>query len=673
MKLLLLISALDCGGAETHVCALASALAANGHRVTVVSAGGRMAETLEKQGVEHRFLPLHTRNPFRLWKAKRRLKTLLREESYDLIHAHARLPAFLVASLAKKQGIPFVTTVHAHFRADGAWGRLSRWGDRSIAVGEDLKQYLCETYGADGDLVRVIPNGIDTDRFCPPSEQRTDKLRVVFLSRLDRDCCRVAELLAEIAPELYARFPTLEIYLGGGGNAYGRLQQTIDGVNRQIGDPILHLTGWVEKPERLLSSAHVFVGVSRAALEAMACGVPTILAGDEGFLGVANSVLSQGEESNFCCRGYGEVTEKVLYDALCELLSLPEAQRWTLGQELSSYVRARHSLTYMTAETEKLYEEAVSKPLTKPSGRTVLCGYYGFGNMGDEALLRQAILRARQEAMRTELWALTKNGRGDEKRFGIPCVRRTNFFAVKKALRGADRLVFGGGTLLQENTSLRSLLYYFTLLRWAQWKDIRTELWANGLGDPHTSLGRLLMRRALVGCDRVGLRDGVSLTIVEQFLGKKFPTVRREEDLALGLAPSEENRIRFLLRYYQLLEDNQPVAYAIVAPKGNRLDSHLERRLCQLRKQKLRLLFVPLFPKEDERLCHRLSNSFGGAVARGLSPADLVGLMKHGQIVLGQRLHALIFAASAETFFEGFGDDPKIQSFCMEYGAPKSR
>ena len=114
-KILMLTSSLGCGGAETHLASLSRALAEKGHRLTVLSSGGATAADLRSAGIRHRTLPLDRKDPLSLLRCRLALASLLKKESFDLIHAHARLPAFLIAPLAKKRRIPFLTTVHAEY------------------------------------------------------------------------------------------------------------------------------------------------------------------------------------------------------------------------------------------------------------------------------------------------------------------------------------------------------------------------------------------------------------------------------------------------------------------------------------------------------------------------------------------------------------------------------
>ncbi len=685
MRILLLTSSFHRGGAETHILALANQLVHLGHRVTLISSGGEMVQKLNSE-VIHLSLPLNSRNPFSLFKAYLDLKKHLTQSSYDVIHAHARLPAYLAHRLAKKSRLPFITTVHAHFKTGIFFRRLSKWGIRSIAVSEDLKQYLCDEYGLFSQHIRVIPNGIDCRIFSPCQTALSNPplyslnipsggcFHLVFLSRLDHDCSRGAFFLLKLAPRLKKVCSGLKITIGGGGNAFGELSLMAENINHEMGEAFIFMSGYLSDPLSLLRCADGLIGVSRAALEAMACGVPVILAGDEGFLGLADeAILPLAALSNFCCRSSVAIREENLYSAIERLLSLSNEDRQALGERLRRYVCDNHSIEKTVLSTVALYQDALR---TCPSDRgdTVLCGYYGYGNCGDDALLHASIERCRRQYPHQTVSALTRGGKKDEEIFGVRCISRFSFFALRKELRGAKRLVFGGGTLLQDATSVRSLFYYTSLLLYAQKRGVSCELWGNGLCPPHSFSGRRKMISALLGCDRIGLRDHSSLSLAMELLPKeKHPYVYFENDLAFPTPPSERSRSTFLLRRYGLIseENGHTVRFAVAILRGNAGRGYqkiMAAWLAMLKAEGIKLVFIPMLPREDEKISRRVCQELGGVFACGLSPSDIVGLMSHSCIVCAMRLHGLIFAASAEVPFVGFGGDIKIETFCREHG-----
>lgn len=673
MKLLLLLSSLDRGGAETHLCTLATSLARRGISVTVVSSGGELAEQLLREGIVHRTLPLHSRSPLAWTRSYFALRKMLQASRYDLIHAHSRIPAFLICSLARRKNIPLITTVHASFRVNRLLRRFSRWGDYSIAVSEDLKQYLCENYTCSAERIEVIPNGIDTAHFCPdPKKSRRLSHRLLFVSRLDEDCSEVAFHLCRLAPKLKECFHDLQIVLVGGGSALPRLRALSEQMNRGKEVPLIVLKGHLSDVRNEYRCAHTVLGVSRVALEAMSCGTPVILAGNEGFGGfILSKDLPNASASNFCCRGNEIVTEERLYDAIVASFSLSPKEQNELSNSLIQYVRTLYDSEAVTTETLRVYEKVLAERQTR-GPELLLCGYYGYGNLGDHALLRAAAERVRNDLPHTSFCALTAHGARDEPLFGVCCVPRSRPLLILRRIRTSKKLVFGGGTLLQDRTSLRSLLYYIFLLRYAQRHGVSTELWANGLAPPRTPLARTLLARTLAECHRIGLRDQGSLLLVTELCPHK-QEIFCESDLAENTKSSKDERVFFLQHRYRLLnQDGTLRPYAIVAPRGRETSEQIRIFswwLEYLQSKGIFLLFVPLFPKEDESLCSRLASRFGGIVAHGLSEGDLVGLMTQCRCVASMRFHGLIFARIAGVPFVGFGEDPKIETYCREHGA----
>jgi glycosyltransferase involved in cell wall biosynthesis len=145
---------------------------------------------------------------------------------------------------------------------------------------------------------------------------------------LDRDCSLGAELLLRIAPSLLRQFPDTEISIAGGGNDYERIQALSEETNRIVGRDVVTLYGQVENMPSLLKEQDIFIGVSRAAMEASACGCSVILCGNEGYLGVMDKItIKQAAFSNFCCRDARAADTYRLQNDLVFLLSSPTERR----------------------------------------------------------------------------------------------------------------------------------------------------------------------------------------------------------------------------------------------------------------------------------------------------------------------------------------------------------
>ena len=677
MRILILTDSMDAGGAETHVLTLAKGLREKGHVVIVASGGGRAAEELKRMGIKHVELPLASHCPTLAADSYFRLCIICRRARIDIIHAHARMAAFIGARVAHKLSIAFVTTAHARFALTPLRKLFSRWGTLCGAVSEDIKQYVCESYGVSPDNIRVIENGIDTRLFSPAKNRSGEGIRLVFMSRMDTDCSKAALMLCEIAPELHARFPDLSITLAGGGELLEKVKAR---ARRARGCGMgIHVLGQVSDVPALLREADIFVGVSRAALEAMSCGVPTVIAGDEGFFGIVDEYnFNDAKNDNFCARAYTNLTTNELFDSICRLCAMDELSRLSLGKRLREKVILSNSAERMVEKTIALYRDALKRVPCKRAD-IVLCGYYGCGNTGDDALLRGAIARAGECYPKYSVCALTARGRGDNERFGIKCVKRKSLLPGLYTVSRAKIFVFGGGTLLQDHTSKRSLIYYLFLLRYAQHHGVKCELWGNGIGPLRVRLLRLLTARALGGCAYIGVRDTRSGLCIHALTGGNCVRPVVESDLAVAIGASSDARVSFLLKRLGLGESRP---FAVVALRGKNFIKmsreerrELSRLLNTLKKIKtsgIEILFVELCPREDSLLTERIRGAFGGIVVRGLSPSDLIGVFSKAKIVCASRYHALIFAHLAGTPFIPFGTDPKLTAMKNSTGVVRA-
>ncbi|MBQ9112259.1 MAG: polysaccharide pyruvyl transferase family protein [Clostridia bacterium] len=674
MNILLLTSEMDEGGAETHVRGLAEALVRRGYGVTVASAGGRLASELGREGVSHMTLPLNRKDPFSLAKCYFGLRRAVKERNFRIVHAHSRIAA-LVASwvCAGKKGrnICFVTTIHAHFREDRLLHRLSRWGRGVIAVSDDLRMYLL-THSRDvlAENVAVIPNGIDTEVFTPSESKGGKSIRIVFLSRLDSDCSMAAQALCGVAERLCRKYCHAEIVIGGGGGEYDKIKRLADSVNDRMGKETVRMAGRIDDVRAFLADADVFVGVSRAALEAMSCAVPVVLAGNEGFLGIAEGdTLERGEATNFCCRGCGALSEDRLFGALEKMLDRSAEEREALGRWLREYVVLRHSADRVAERTERFYKEMMSG-VRLGTGGVLLCGYYGFGNMGDDLLLTSAVKRAGEKFPRMPVVALTSGGWRDSRKFGIVCVRRSDPFSVMSAINKAEVVVFGGGTLLQNSTSRRSLWYYLFILRYAKRKGKRVELWGNGIGEIFGERARRMTASALSRCDYLGMRERESAILARELMveyGMRMPYMELEADLAMGHPPTG-GRGDYILSRLGVSSDARTAVIALRGIEKRGYMASLEKWISALVCEGIKPVFIAMYPTEDMEVSRRICRNVGGVLAYPVSAADAVSLMKHSCMVCGMRYHALVLAQLSGTPFIGFGGESKIRSFCRSHG-----
>ena len=365
MKLLMVTMGLDIGGAETHIVELVRELKRRGHDVIVASNGGGYVPELESNGIKHYKVPLHTKNPICVIKSQNLLKKILIEEKIELVHAHARIPAFIAGRICRKMKIPFVTTAHWVFSTAFGLKYITDWGQKTVAVSEDIKKYLMDNYKIPEADITVTINGIDTEKFSDsiPYDDikeelclKDDAFRIVHVSRIDESREAVAFILVKIMPEIKRIIPNAELVIVGAGNKFSELKE------KALGNPDIHLAGARTDINKFVSSADLFVGVSRAALEAMAAGKVAIIAGNEGEIGLFTpEKLSDAVSGNFCCRGHAEPTCESVLSSIKEYAALSEEEKQNLADFCRKTVYERYSVGKMADDTEKAYRAALGE------------------------------------------------------------------------------------------------------------------------------------------------------------------------------------------------------------------------------------------------------------------------------------------------------------------------
>ena len=161
MKIFMATMGLGIGGAETHIVELAKELKARGHEVVIASNGGRLCGRGGGGGNPALCCPMHRRSVGML-RSRTLLRRILREERPDIVHAHARIPAFCAAPFQRELGFPFVTSCHGVFQVSGMLEAAVQLG-AAHSGGERGHPGLSDpgVRGPAGHITLTI-NGIDT-------------------------------------------------------------------------------------------------------------------------------------------------------------------------------------------------------------------------------------------------------------------------------------------------------------------------------------------------------------------------------------------------------------------------------------------------------------------------------------------------------------------------------
>ena len=682
-KVLLATMSLGIGGAETHIIELALELKNRGIDVHVASNGGVYVSALESAGIPHHIAPMHRRSIPCMLKSLIAVRRLIKREKPDIVHAHARIPGFICGILSKAMRFTFVTTTHFDFDVGHGLRYFTNWGKKAIAVSDDIKEYLIANYGMDPDDIIVTVNAVDTARFSPDispagiiGEFGLDASRPIIcnVSRLDENAALVSRMLIEIAPELETRLPGIQILIAGDGGIYGELRAKAAAVNSATGANTVTMTGMRTDVECVLAAGDLFVGVSRAALEALSSSKPAIVAGNEGYLGLFTpDKLQTAIETNFTCRGCELPTKELLLDEIVRFFSkVPADEKKHLRDFGRELVMNSYSIKRMVDDCLAAYGSA-SQNGGSAKHSIVMSGYYGFMNAGDEAILQsiyRSITNARSDISIT---VLSSDPDDTKSRYGYNAINRFSVFRVFRSLRRCDALISGGGSLLQDFTSTRSLLYYLSIINAAKLMGKKVMIYSNGIGPVRKKSNRRRVRRAVSRADIVTLRDASSLDELRA-MGVARNDMRVTADPVFTMRGTPHGEILPVLEKHGV----PPSPFLTVSIRDwtdlGDFCKHLASICDSVHDLTGRsIVFVLMQFDKDAGITRKVQGMMKNPsyiIEGRLTAEELMGIIGASDAVIAMRLHALIFAARMNVPFAGLVYDPKVESYTSALSMP---
>lgn len=297
--------------------------------------------------------------------------------------------------------------------------------------------------------------------------------------------------------------------------------------------------------------------------------------------------------------------------------------------------------------------------------KIVISGYYGFGNAGDEAMLTAMISSFRQLRPQAEFTVFSGNPAETASRHGVKAIYRMNALDILRAVAGCDLLVSGGGSLLQTVTSERSLYYYLSVMLLGKTLGKPVMIYAQGVGPVKGSAARQAVRCIGNRLDLITVRDQGSLLELKS-IGVSQTPVYVTADPVLSLSPSTLDFGRQVLRQHGIHQGGPIIGLSVREWKGM---AHYKKVFAaaadQLATAGARLVFIPM-QKPDVDAAMRIAAYMqqpAVVLKDEYSTEELLSLVGNLDILIGIRLHALIFAAVMEIPLIGVSYDPKIERF----------
>ncbi len=676
-NILLSLMQLDIGGAETHVVELAKELKRRGFNVIVTSNGGLYEKELEQDGIKHYTVPLQNKNPFNVIKSIRLLADIIKKEKIDIVHSHARIPSFILGKLQKRMKFPFVTTAHWVFTTKYGLKYITDWGEKTVAVSEDIKTYLMDNYKIPESDIQVTINGIDTEKFSPDTDCTDIKSElgikdgefvISYVSRMDESRSLAAKQLIEAVPRLLKEIPNLKVIIVGGGDDFDNVKAMTARVNSAAGRDVIVLTGARTDINKLVAPCDLFVGVSRAALEAMAAEKPVVIAGNEGYIGLFDeSRLQVGIDTNFCCRGCEQSSAELIYNDIIRFVRMSDDERKNLGVYGRELIKREYSVARMTSDTMKVYEWALSK-----NKEILVSGYYGFKNSGDDALLNAIIKDIKRYKESPNIVVLSANPEETARTYRVKSINRINIPSVMKHMKKAEMLISGGGTLIQDRTSTKSLWYYLAIISMAVKRGVKVMLYANGIGPLNKKLNAEHTASVLNRVQLITLRDDASRNILKE-IGVTKPQIEITADPVFGLDETNNSGEKGSALLDGLgIKSGKILGVSVRrwANSGRGFEQSIAD-MCDYAADKYGMtpVFIPMQREKDEavsRSIMSLMKTKSYIFDFDMSVEEIMSVFGELDMCIGMRLHSLIYSAAKSVPLIGLAYDPKIVSF-MEY------
>lgn len=688
MKILHLVSGGDTGGAKTHLLTLLKALSSEIEVLFVCLQSGACYYEAKELGINTITLEQKGRYDMSVMP---KLEKLVSEGGYDIIHLHGARANFLAAKLKKRFKLPMCTTIHSdyshdfdhHFLKKLIFTRLNKAAlkklDYYLTITENFKADFINK-GFNESKIKVIYNGISP--VISPGTLSDEELLLKFGLK-DRAACMIGsatrmhpikgiDVLLAAAKVLKHRLPlrgpdnrlSFQIVIAGS----GPWEEKYHEMARELGiEDVLHFIGFTKDMDDFYKIIDVNVLPSRsesfpyallegalrekATVASKVGGIPEMIRdGVDGYL----------YENNDPC---------LLADKL-EVLIEDENLRKSFASSFHQRVLSHFSDEAMARRHIEVYSEILKE---KPR-KIAICGYYGYQNSGDDAILKAILLSLKTIRKPIDITVLSKRPEMTEKEYGVTALDRFHFWKVAKLLKETDVLVMGGGSLLQDKTSNRSLYYYLGLMLLAKKKKVKVILYANGVGPINGKLNRRLTKKILNKIDMLTIREKYSYDFVRS-LGVDQPPMVITADPVFHLA-EPENREDGKAKLRALGLSDAPILGVMFRSwKGE--DSYTKKmaELCDYMVETygMQVLILPMKYPADLKVSNAIASQMkqkSFVLSERYLPEENLKLISGMSLILGMRLHAVIYAALHAVPFVGFQYDPKVAYYTTELGQP---
>lgn len=314
---------------------------------------------------------------------------------------------------------------------------------------------------------------------------------------------------------------------------------------------------------------------------------------------------------------------------------------------------------------------------SKTIAKIMISGYYGFNNTGDEAILKSMVRAFKEKIPQVKITVLSRNPLQTSQTYKVKAVNRLYLINIICCLRDTNLFISGGGGLLQDSTGKGwSILYYLGLILVAKIVKIPVMIYAQGIGPVNNQVNKKLMKWILNKVELITVRDNSSKELLEN-LGVVKPSIYVNSDPVFLL---KRRSINYIIDRYPYIQElinstNRPlVGVSVREYRSNGPD--LKRIFAQaadylIENYKVKIIFLPFKFDEDVHVSEEilsLMKNQADVLKIKLEPEELLSLLSRLSLMVGVRLHSIIFSSMANIPFIAFDYDPKVKYFVEDLG-----
>ncbi len=681
MKVIHLIGGGDVGGAKSHVLSLVKELGKHIEVKLISFRSGIFADDAREMGINVEVI--YSKN---IISDIKRVIKIIRDEKYQLIHSHGAKANMIAVIVKRFVKVPTVTTVHSDYRLDYMQSiikRLSfgiintialRFIDNYIGVSKNFKEMLIKR-NFDPGRIYTVYNGITFDdeireysraefakKYGIPLEE--DDIAVGILVRLTP--VKGLPVFINAAKEVIKANPKVKFLIGGEGEDRKSLENKVNalGISKNF-----YFLGFVNDPYEFMSCIDIntLTSISESFPYSILEGTRLKVATISSNVGGLSDLIDHGKNGYLFNPGdYKKLSEYILK------LVNDSNLRKEMGERIYLKAREKFSLKNMCRTQLDIYEAVLHSCLIERKSKLqydiIISGYYGFKNIGDDAMLMAIAKSLRLYKKDISIMVLSREPVETKCIYNVDSIYRFNILKVFRAMRHSKLFINGGGNLIQDNTSTRSLIYYLGMIWLAKKMGMKVMIYANGIGPINRRANRKLTKMVLNQVDIITLREEIPSRCEIDSLGIVKPEIRITADPALTIEPDGSEDIESIFVNEGIDPGGPYIGISVRKWHGYEKYEGIVAALADhmIDKYGLKPVFIPMHYPGDLGIIKRISGKMKGkgyVIKNKYSVLQIMGIIKKMDILVGMRLHALIFAASQSVPVVGMEYEPKVEGF----------